>query len=77
LDGEIALASAIDSHHQQQGKREHGNAVSLPKKARLNCLTTTKKKDTAMLCPYPYLVGTRHCRVPTRTADIPIRILAV
>jgi hypothetical protein len=30
-----------------------------------------------MLCPYPYLVGTRHYRVPTRTADIPIRILAV
>ena len=43
----------------------------------INCLTITKKKATAMLCPYPYVVGTRHCRVPTRTADIPIRILAV
>jgi hypothetical protein len=114
---------AIDSHHRQQGKKEHSQAVSLPKKARListplaselsnrittkystiiqffdpsfnsqqstvnnnsgasgidiNCLTITKKKDTAWLCPYPYLVGTRLCRVPTRTADIPIRILAV
>src|SRR4028119_62508 len=26
---------AIDSHHRQQGKREHSKAVSLPKKARL------------------------------------------
>ncbi|WP_445315197.1 hypothetical protein [Microcoleus vaginatus] len=39
MDGEIALASAIDSNDRQQGKRGHGNAISLPKKDPLNCLT--------------------------------------
>ncbi|WP_172184960.1 hypothetical protein [Microcoleus asticus] len=57
---------AIDPNHRQQGKRGHGNAVSLPKKERLNCLTITKKghsnavslpvscRNTALPCPHPY-----------------------
>ncbi|MEG4535312.1 hypothetical protein [Microcoleus sp. D2_18a_D3] len=64
-----------DRLQPEQRKRGHGNAISIPKKERLNCLTI-KKKDTALLCPYLCIVGTQHCCVPNRT-DIPIRILAV